>query len=177
MGLQKALHEPEKFAVDHPKTAQELATRNAPKALVVNIESQAAINNLDKLLAVPGVDSVLVGPHDLSFSLGVPEDFESPIFQNALRTIFEKARAAGVGAGIHNGMPPGTPGMTPDYAKRWVQEFGCNVYIHGADVNLFAAQLKRDLRTIQGCEADLAKNGQEGHMNGSEGAKRPKTCI
>lgn len=99
---------------------------------------------------MPGVDSVLVGPHDLSFSLGVPEDFANPIFQEALRTIFTKARAAKVGAGIHNGMPPGTAGMTTEYASRWIKDFGCNVYVHGADVNLFAAQLKRDLSMIRG---------------------------
>merc|ERR1711988_1869869 len=127
-----------------------LSTRNGPIALVINVESRAAMDNLENLLAVPGVDSVLIGPHDLSCSLGVPEDFANPIFQDALKTIFTKARAAGVGAGIHNGMPPTTPGMTPEYAKRWVEDFGCNVYVHGADVNLFAAQLKRDLASI-GC--------------------------
>ena len=98
---------------------------------------------------MPGVDGLLVGPHDLSCSLGVPEDFESPIFQDALKTIFTKARAAGVGAGIHQGMPPTTPGMTPDYASLWIND-GCNVYVHAADVNLFATQLKRDLLSIRG---------------------------
>merc|ERR1712029_955587 len=122
-------NDPAKFDKETPKTAHEVYTRNDATALVINVESQAAIDNLDVLLAVKGVDSVLVGPHDLSFSLGVPEDFASPKFQEALRTIFSKARAAGVGAGIHNGMPPGTPGMTPEYAKRWIEEFGCNVYV------------------------------------------------
>merc|ERR1712232_1416112 len=101
---------------------------------------------------------------DLSFSLGVPEDFANPKFQEALRTIFGKARAAGVGAGIHNGMPPGTPGMTTDYAQRWISEFGCNVYVHGADVNLFAAQLKRDFASIRGAVGD--------HGDDSDGKKR-----
>merc|ERR1712222_145191 len=95
---------PELFEKEHAATAKEVKARNAPLALVLNIESQAAIDNLDAMLAVPGVDSVLVGPHDLSFSLGVPEDFANPIFQDALCTIVGKAREAGVGAGIHNGM-------------------------------------------------------------------------
>merc|ERR1712039_260583 len=110
--LKKALDNPELFETEHAATAREIKTRNAPLALVLNIESQAAIDNLDEMLAVPGVDSVLVGPHDLSFSLGVPEDFANPIFQNALQTIFKKARSANVGAGIHNGMPPGTDGKS-----------------------------------------------------------------
>eukprot|EP00746_Dinoflagellata_sp_MGD_P027732 gnl/MRDRNA2_/MRDRNA2_165477_c0_seq1.p1 gnl/MRDRNA2_/MRDRNA2_165477_c0~~gnl/MRDRNA2_/MRDRNA2_165477_c0_seq1.p1 ORF type:complete len:277 (-),score=60.59 gnl/MRDRNA2_/MRDRNA2_165477_c0_seq1:6-836(-) len=162
--LKKAIDDPERFEKEHVKTANEVAKRNAPFALVINVESKPAIENLEKMLSVPGVDAVLVGPHDLSFNLGVPEDFENPIFQEALRSIFTKARAAGVGAGIHNGMPPGTPGMTPEYAKRWVEDFGCNVYVHGADVNLFAAQLKRDLASI-GCgneDAIASTNGVDG---------------
>eukprot|EP00966_Prymnesium_polylepis_P021330 490519-Prymnesium_polylepis.1 len=139
--LELAMRQPEQFAEESPRTAAFIAERNAPLALVLNIESGAAIRNLEALLAVPGVDGVLVGPHDLSCSLGVPEDFESDIFQDALKTIFCKARAAGIGAGIHQGMPPTTAGMTPDDATRWIVEFGCNVYVHAADVNLFATQL------------------------------------
>lgn len=163
--LRQALDDPKKFAVEHEKTAQELAKRNAPTALVVNIESRAAIDNLDNLLGVPGVDAILVGPHDLSFSLGVPEDFANPIFQDALKLIFSKARAAGVGAGIHNGMEPGTPGMTMDFVQRWIS-WGCNVYVHGADVNLFAAQLKRDLAT--------ARSGNDCQDNADQQSKRLK---
>ena len=74
---------------------------------------------------------------------------ESDVFQDALKTIFTKARAAGVGAGIHQGMPPTTAGMTPDDATRWITQCGCNVYVHAADVNLFATQLARDLKSIR----------------------------
>mmetsp|Transcript_72668 Transcript_72668/g.133089 ORF Transcript_72668/g.133089 Transcript_72668/m.133089 type:complete len:270 (-) Transcript_72668:29-838(-) len=162
--MRMALAEPELFKTEHPRTAEEVSRRNSATALVINVESKTALANLEKMLAVPGVDSVLVGPHDLSFSLGVPEDFESPVFQNALKRIFGAARKAGVGAGIHNGMPPGTKGMTTDYAKRWIEEYGCNVYVHGADVNLFTAQLKRDLSTIR----------QEGSSGTENGFKRAR---
>merc|ERR1711953_1477333 len=118
------MEEPERFAQEHPKTKAFVEERQSPIALVINVESKAAMDNMEAMLAVPGVDGVLVGPHDLSCNLGVPEDFESAIFQGALKTIFGKARAAGVGAGIHNGMPPTTPGMTPDYASRWIREYG-----------------------------------------------------
>lgn len=152
--LELAMEDYEKFKKENPKTAAMLEERNGNKALVLNIESRAAIRDLDKLLAVPGVDSVLIGPHDLSCSLGVPEDFASEVFQEAIHTIFKKARAAGVGAGIHQGMPPTTPGMTPEYAAKWIGEYGCNVYVHGADVNLFGTQLKRDLASIRAATGD-----------------------
>lgn len=162
--LELAMEEPERFEREHPKTAAFVKERNAHVALVLNIESRAAIRDLEKLLAVPGVDSVLVGPHDLSCSLGVPEDFASSIFQDALKTIFTTARAAGVGAGIHQGMPPTTPGMTPEYVVKWINDYGCNVYVHAADVNLFSTMLKTQLGTIRkatGTETDDVSNGHQ----------------
>ena len=172
--LRTAMEEPERFAREHGQTKAFIEGRQNPCALVINVESQAAIDNLEKMLAVPGVDAVLVGPHDLSCNLGVPEDFTNPIFQEALRSIFTKARAAGVGAGIHQGMPPTTPGMTPDMATKWIEEFGCNVYVHAADVNLFATQLKRDLSQIK-----RATNGatHDETSNGVGPSKRPRTEL
>jgi hypothetical protein len=50
------------------------------RLLIVNIESVPAIQALDEILAVPGLDAVLIGPHDLSCSLGVPERYDHPEF-------------------------------------------------------------------------------------------------
>ena len=71
------------------------------RLLIVNIESRPAMNALDAILAVPDLDAVLIGPHDLSCSLGLPERYDHPDFLAACETIFRQARAAGVGAGIH----------------------------------------------------------------------------
>ncbi|MEM7561113.1 MAG: aldolase/citrate lyase family protein, partial [Planctomycetota bacterium] len=78
-----------------------LRERASKSLLIVNIESTPAIEALDEILQVPDLDGVLIGPHDLSCSLGVPEQYEHPDFLAACETIFRKARAAGVGAGIH----------------------------------------------------------------------------
>ena len=203
--LRVALNEPERFELEHGATKAFIDGRQKACALVINVESQAAIDNLDAMLAVPGVDAVLVGPHDLSCNLGVPEDFESPVFQSALRTIFGKARAAHVGAGIHQvcacacacivphahlrltvtrarvqfafrvpqGMPPTTPGMTPQYAAKWIAEYGCNVYVHSADVGLFSTQLKRDLGTIR----DIVGDAPHGEAENGGDRKRARKDI
>ncbi len=71
------------------------------RLLIVNIESVPAIEALDEILAVPDLDGVLIGPHDLSCNLGLPEEYDHPDFLTACETIFQKARVAGVGAGIH----------------------------------------------------------------------------
>ena len=51
---------------------------NANTLVVLQIETVAAFEARDELLSVPGIDAVLIGPADLSISLGVPGDFENP---------------------------------------------------------------------------------------------------
>ena len=51
------------------------------------IETQEAIENLNAIASVPGTDVLLVGANDLSIALGVPAQFESPIFREALRKV------------------------------------------------------------------------------------------
>ena len=44
------------------------------------IESVAGVNNLENLLSIDGVDGVLMGPHDLTCSMEIPEEYENPEF-------------------------------------------------------------------------------------------------
>ena len=113
----------------------------ADNSLIVNIESVPAIEALDSILKVPGLDAVLVGPHDLSCSLGLPEQYGHPRFREAVRTIFCKARAAGVGAGIHfSGDVEIEAGFLRD---------GANLLIHSSDIQLFAGSLREDLAFLR----------------------------
>ena len=134
------------------------AKKNAELALVLNIESQAAIDNLDEILAVPDIDCLLIGPHDLSCNLGVPEQFDHPKFVAAVRTIWTKARSAGVGAAIHQGKPSTTMGCTPADEINWIK-WGCNVLVHGSDISLFTVALKRDIATIKAGVGEAVDSG------------------
>jgi 2-keto-3-deoxy-L-rhamnonate aldolase RhmA len=87
-------------AAMEPALAAYLARNNQEHILTINIESRPALENLDALLAVEGLDAVLVGPHDLSVSLGAPESYDSAEFDAAVRTVLRKARANGIGAGV-----------------------------------------------------------------------------
>ena len=111
------------------------------RLLIVNIESRPAVEALDEILAVPGLDGVLIGPHDLSCSLGLPERYEHPDFLAACETIFRKARAAGVGAGIHfwGGL---------EEQLRFLK-LGANLLIHSADITLFKKHLQAELEAIK----------------------------
>jgi 2-keto-3-deoxy-L-rhamnonate aldolase RhmA len=70
--------------------------------VAIQIENAEALANLDDILAVPGLDSVVIGPVDLSASLGLPGQIDHPRVIAAIETVIAKARAAGVivGAGV-----------------------------------------------------------------------------
>ncbi len=71
------------------------------------IETAQALDNLDAILSVEGLDAIYIGPSDLSLSLGCKPVFDDvdPKAQQAIEHILARAKAHGVVAGIHNGVP------------------------------------------------------------------------
>ncbi len=69
--------------------------------VIAQIEHINAVNNLEAILDVDGIDGFFVGPYDLSASLGRPGDFEHPDVKNALEVVEEFVTADGPVAGIH----------------------------------------------------------------------------
>ena len=71
------------------------------------IETAQALDNLDAILSVEGLDAVYIGPSDLSLALGCKPDFDhpEPRAAQAIEHILERAKAHGVVAGVHNGLP------------------------------------------------------------------------
>lgn len=68
---------------------------------IVQIEHIEAVRNLESILAVDGVDGYIVGPYDLSASLGFPGEFDRPEVQAALAEIEAKGPLSGKAPGIH----------------------------------------------------------------------------
>ena len=66
-----------------------------------------ALDNLDSILSVEGLDAIYIGPSDLSLSLGCTPTFDDVDTKaaEAIDHILECAKAYGVKAGIHNGTP------------------------------------------------------------------------
>jgi 4-hydroxy-2-oxoheptanedioate aldolase len=86
-------------------TADYLRTANALVTCCIQIETHEALEGLDELLAVPGVDTILVGPNDLAASMGHTGDAGHPDVEAAFARIVERAQAAGVPAGAWAGSP------------------------------------------------------------------------
>jgi 2-keto-3-deoxy-L-rhamnonate aldolase RhmA len=123
-----------------PQTERDyLANYNRGNLCVINIESVPALNALDEILAVPDVDALLIGPHDLSINLGIPEQYDHPRFEEAVKTIFSKGRTASVGVGMHYSGADGKEKMA-----KWA-EWGLNLIIHSSDLCIVGNTLSQDL--------------------------------
>jgi 4-hydroxy-2-oxoheptanedioate aldolase len=86
---------------DYPKHANDTIVTFAM------IETAAALDNLDAILSVEGLDAIYIGPSDLSLALGCNPTFDDldPKAAEAVDHILARAKAHGVVAGIHNGTP------------------------------------------------------------------------
>ncbi|MFV0400319.1 MAG: HpcH/HpaI aldolase family protein [Oscillospiraceae bacterium] len=69
--------------------------------LILNIESDAAVDRLDELLAVPDVDAVFIGPHDMSVNIGAPEEYEDEHFARNVEKVIRSCRARQIGVANH----------------------------------------------------------------------------
>jgi 4-hydroxy-2-oxoheptanedioate aldolase len=133
-------------ALRDPGTLEEelrvyLERRNGDKILIANIESVPAIESLHDICSVPGLDAVLIGPHDLSCSLGIPERYDHPRFDEAVRTIFRVAREHSVGAGIHYWL-----GLEQELA--WARAGG-NLVMHSSDLASFSRTLRSEIEQMR----------------------------
>ncbi|MBI2422569.1 MAG: aldolase [Candidatus Hydrogenedentes bacterium] len=137
-----------------------LDKHNADKMLLVNVESVPALERLDEILSVPGIDVALAGPHDLSINLGVPEQYAHPKFVEAMAHIIRTAEAHGVAPGFHF-----TPGK--DTTGAWTR-MGARFVVHSTDIFM----VQDTLRTAM--SAYHAEFGQAGG-GGQSGA--PRTVV
>ncbi|RIH64543.1 aldolase [Mariniphaga sediminis] len=142
--LQKILDDPDS---PEPELMNYIRNFNRGNVCILNIESIPAVENLENLIAVPGVDAVFIGPHDLSVNMGLPEEYDHPEFEKRVKYIIRTCRQGNVAVGIHFS-------ESPDRQIKWLKE-GINIVIHSSDIALFSQKLKQDLNQIR------AFNGQK----------------
>lgn len=108
--------------------------------VIVQVEHIDAVNNLEEILEVPGVDGFIVGPYDLSGSLGVPGHLDHPQVLDALQRIKTVANEKKALAGFHV-IPP----SVEDLKAR--QSQGYRFLAFSLDI-LFLGQTCRDQLTL-----------------------------
>lgn len=106
------------------------------------IETAEALQNIDDILAVPGVDMIYVGPNDLALDLGEKPgaELQDSATSKAITHILERAKAAKVPAGIFC--------SDGDLSKRRLAE-GFNLVTPGNDFNTLMAAMQREIGKCQ----------------------------
>jgi 2-keto-3-deoxy-L-rhamnonate aldolase RhmA len=137
-------------ATDHGRNfAAYFARHNQSVLVVVMLEHIDGVRRADEILAVPGIDAVLIGPYDLSASMGLAGQFENPLVIAAQQTILNACRRHGVPAGIH------VVSTDPDAVRQRI-EAGYRFIACGLDTMFI----------IQGCREMLAIRGTSGEDKG-----------
>ncbi|MDQ2693869.1 MAG: aldolase/citrate lyase family protein [Pseudomonadota bacterium] len=122
---------------DYPKHANDTIVAFAM------IETKQALDNLEDILSVEGLDAIYIGPSDLSLALGCTptfDDVEKPAAE-AIDYILAKARERGLAAGIHNG--------TPESALKRIEK-GFQFVTVSSDARLMAAGAQQVLARMRG---------------------------
>jgi 4-hydroxy-2-oxoheptanedioate aldolase len=114
---------------------------NANEALIIlQLEGQQALNNLDDIMDVEGIDILFIGPYDLSQSLGVPGQVDHPRVIEQMTQIVEKAQQRGITVGTFLD--------TFEHIVRW-KKAGVKYLSYSVDVGLFADACRTVVKAAQ----------------------------
>lgn len=80
---------------------QYAATANDSVIVIAMIETKAGVDNIEEILAVPGIDGIFIGPYDMSGSYGVPGQTQHPYLKKAYQSLVDACRRHGKVAGQH----------------------------------------------------------------------------
>lgn len=122
--------------------AEFLQESNRQIFVVAQIETVQAVQELDRILAIETLDSVVIGPYDLSGSMGRPGEVRHPEVIDAIREIVGKARKAGLPVGMGTGNDENYAREALNLGVQWLQ---C-----GSDYNYLVAEADRLLGAIRG---------------------------
>ncbi|UJP02949.1 MAG: aldolase/citrate lyase family protein [Nitrosomonas sp.] len=110
--------------------------------IVVMIEHVDAVKAIDEILAVPGIDAYIIGPYDLSGSMGRPGDLNHPDVQAAIAHVLEAGRRAQKPGGIHVIEPD------PQALQQRIQA-GFNFLGYGLDIRILDSICRTHLQSIR----------------------------
>ncbi len=119
-------------------------TANDEILVIPMIETQTALDNLEAILDVPGIDAIYVGPSDLGLSLGMPAilDREEPEILKIYERLIKETSKRGIAAGLHN--------SSPAYAKRMIEMGFKLVTVGGNEVGLMVNAAKAAIKETRG---------------------------
>lgn len=122
------------------ETRAYLEDRNKNNVAIIGIESQAAVDNLENILKVPGIDGIFVGPNDMSISLGVPDMYDTEKYRTTVKYVIDTSEAHGIPVLVHQ--------QTPDLSRYWISQ-GARFVLHGTDRRALAEGFRADFSSLR----------------------------
>jgi len=122
------------------KFREYLSAANREISVIVQAEHARAVENIDAIVRVPGVDAVLLGPYDLSASLGKMGQIDDPAVIAAIDRVTDACRAVG--------MPLGYFGVTAAAVRPYVER-GYTLIVAGVDTLYLANGAKALLEELR----------------------------
>jgi 2-dehydro-3-deoxyglucarate aldolase len=120
---------------------------NASLSLIVQVETIAAVERIEPIVAHPDVDGVMIGPYDLSGSLGVPGQLAHPHVRAAARRVIAACAAGSKSCGIHLVRP------SLEVIRAHLAD-GFTFLVLGSDIFNLAQRSEEFDGMIAGCDAD-----------------------
>jgi 4-hydroxy-2-oxoheptanedioate aldolase len=96
--------------------------------IVLGLEGTEALENVDEIIAVEGIDIIFVGPYDLSQSLGITGQIDDPLVAEEMKKIVDKC--------VSKGVAVGTFVETIESAKKW-RDLGVKYLCYSVDMGIF----------------------------------------
>jgi 2-dehydro-3-deoxyglucarate aldolase/4-hydroxy-2-oxoheptanedioate aldolase len=116
-------------------------TMNRENLVILQIERKEAVDAIDEILSVPGVDAAILGPKDLALSIGRPEDFNDPETQAAMRRVVDACLSQGKYVGLH------TPKI--DTLLDWHQK-GMRILTWSSDIEMMRTAVENGIAALKG---------------------------
>jgi 2-keto-3-deoxy-L-rhamnonate aldolase RhmA len=140
------------YGFDPGRRDEYVKTANASMLVGIQIEHREAVDRIEEIVTTPGIDLVLLGPADLSGSMGYSSQPEHPEVAKAIENVVHATRRAGVPLGIPVGGPE-------DVAARVKQGFQ---FFHlGADIVYLGQSCKNRLREARQAAAEAVSLRQD----------------
>ncbi len=133
-------------------TREYLENRNRNNVCIIGIESVPAIENLDNILQVKGIDAIFVGPNDLSISLGAPDQYDHPDYEAALRQILSICKSHNVPTLIHH--------QTISLSQKWLRE-GARFVLYSTDSRTMHNGFREEFGAIKAVGDELGGGSSE----------------
>ena len=124
-----------------------LQERNRNTVVMIGIESVTAAENLEEILKIDGIDAIFVGPNDMSITMGIPDQYDHPDFEEMLRFVIRTSAARNIPVAVHL--------QSVELSTKWIRE-GVRFVLHKTDVGALHEGFRRDFDLLRQAGGEIS---------------------